>query len=105
MRLNPQYLGALNALGQTYVHARQYEEAIAIFKKILARNPDHWPGHWGLAVIYSESGREEEAKAEGAEILRIIPNFSLERWKQRVFFKDPEITERWAAAQRKAGLK
>ncbi len=58
---------------------------VAIFKKILARNPDHWAAHWGLAVIYSELGREEEAKAAGAEILRIIPNFSLERVEAKEF--------------------
>jgi len=91
--------------GQAYIGVGRYEEAIAIFKQILARNPDHWAAHWGLAVIYSELGREEEAKAEGAEMLRIIPNFSLEVWKQRVFLKDPAVTERYAAALRKAGLK
>jgi hypothetical protein len=50
-------------------------------------------------------GRGEEAKAEGAEILRITPNFSVEEWKQRVFFKDPADIEHFGAALRKAGLK
>jgi adenylate cyclase len=105
VRLSPHQLSSLNGLGQAYVAAEQYEEAISIFKKILARYPDFWAAHWGLAVIYSELGREEEAKAEGAEMLRIMPNFSLEVWKQRNFHKDPAIIERWAAALRKAGLK
>jgi adenylate cyclase len=61
--------------------------------------------HAGLAFVYSELGREEEAKAEGAEVLRIDPNFSVERWKQRSFIKDPAVIERRAAALRKAGLK
>jgi tetratricopeptide (TPR) repeat protein len=91
-------------LGQAYVSAGRYEEAIAIFKKILAQAPNFWVAHWGLAVIYSESGWEE-AKAEGAEILRITPNFSVEEWKQKSFYKDVAIIERWAAALRKAGLK
>ena len=105
VRLSPQQLLTLNALGQAYVVAEQYEEAIAIFKQILARNPDFWAAHWGLAIIYSESGKEEEARAEGAEMLRIIPNFSLERWRQRNFLKDQAIIERHAADLRKAGLK
>jgi adenylate cyclase len=105
MRLNPQQLSHWNALGHAYRSAGQYEDAIALFKKILAHNPDHGAAHWGLMVIYSELGREEEAKAEGAEYLRIVPNFSVERFKQRSFDKDPADTERMAAAVRKAGLK
>jgi len=105
VRLDPQYLPVLNALGYAYVSAGQYEEAMAIYKKILARNPDHVVAHAGLAIIYSELGKEDEARAAGAEILRITPNFSVERWKQRSFRKDQAVTERWAAALRKAGLK
>jgi tetratricopeptide (TPR) repeat protein len=85
--------------------AGKYEEAIVIFKKILARSPDHFGAHLRLAIIYSELGQEEEAKAEGAEVLRINPNFSVERWKQRSSFIDPAVIERYAAALRKAGLK
>ena len=61
--------------------------------------------HRGLAVIYSELGREAEAQAATAEILRISPNFSLEGYKQRLPYKDPAVLERQIAALRKAGLK
>jgi tetratricopeptide (TPR) repeat protein len=105
VRLDPQHLPVLNALGHAYALAGKYEEAIVIFKKILARSPDHFGAHLRLAIIYSELGQEEEAKAEGAEVLRINPNFSVERWKQRSSFIDPAVIERYAAALRKAGLK
>jgi adenylate cyclase len=59
----------------------------------------------GLTVVYSELGREEEARAEAAEILRLNPNFSLEALKQRLLYKDPAQSERVLAALRKAGLK
>jgi tetratricopeptide (TPR) repeat protein len=86
--------------------AGRYEEAIAAFKRVLAYNPNWWAAHWGLAIIYSESGREEEAKAEGAEMLRIMPQFTVEGWKRMAgsAFKDPAVTERFAAALGKAGL-
>jgi len=61
--------------------------------------------HLNLAVIYSEMGREEEARAEAAEVLRINPNFSLEVARQVLPIKDPADLERYLAGLRKAGLK
>jgi adenylate cyclase len=105
MRLDPHSPAPwLWMLGQAYGLTGRYEEAIAAHKKVLSRNPDFWPAHLELAVIYSEQGREEEARAE-AEILRLNPNFSLEVWRQNVPYKDPAVVERILAALRKAGLK
>jgi class 3 adenylate cyclase len=59
----------------------------------------------GLLLVGGMLGRVEEAQAEVAEILRIIPNFSLEAWRQRVPNKNPSDLERMLAALRKAGLK
>ena len=73
--------------------------------KPAARNPDFLGTHGNLAVIYSELDREEEARAEVAEVLRLSPNYSLEGLRQRLFYKDPAEAERYLAALRKAGLK
>jgi adenylate cyclase len=53
----------------------------------------------------SELGREAEARAEAAEVLRLNPNFLLDVHKQRMPIKDPATLERYIAALRKAGLK
>jgi hypothetical protein len=58
-----------------------------------------------LAAIYSELGKEAEARAEAAEVLRLNPQFSLEVHKQRVPLKDPAVLERHLDVLRKAGLK
>jgi hypothetical protein len=58
-----------------------------------------------LAAVYSELGRETEAQAEAAEVLRINPKFSLAVHKERIPIKDPAMLERQIAALRKAGLK
>jgi adenylate cyclase len=81
------------------------EEAIAICKKAVAHYPDFLGVHYVLAIIYSELGREAEARAAVAEILRLSPTFSLEAVEQRLAYKDPAMTERELAALRKAGLK
>ncbi len=68
------------------------------------RNPDQITAHVLLAVIYSELGREEEARVEVTEILRISPHYSLEVVRQRIPYKDLAVLERQVAALRKAGL-
>jgi adenylate cyclase len=106
MRRNPHYPPVyVFGLGHSYHLMGRYEEAIAAFKKALTRNPNDSPAHQFLAAIYSELGREEEARAEVAEILRISPNFSLEVLRQRLPYKDPADLERFLDGLRKAGLK
>jgi len=61
--------------------------------------------HLPLAAVYSELGREAEARAEAAEVLRLNPQFSLEVHKQRAPIKDPAVLERQLAALRQVGLK
>ncbi len=58
-----------------------------------------------MAQIYSFSGRDEEARAEAAEALRINHRFSLKKWEKRVTYKNKEDGERGIRALRKAGLK
>ncbi len=106
MRLNPHYPEYYpSILGYAYRLLGQYQEAIAAQKSALARNPDFLAGHSVLAVLYSELGREKEAQAEVAEVLRISPQFSLKAYGQKLPFKNPVDLERYLAALRKAGLK
>ncbi len=106
MRLNPRPpVWYASYLATAYRLAGRTEEAITTFKGVTARTPKYLPPHLHLAAIYSELGREEEARAEVAEILTLNPNFSLEGVKQRWPFKDSALLERYLAALRKAGLK
>jgi adenylate cyclase len=106
MRLNLHYPPVyLNNLGLAYLVAGRYEEALVPLKKALTLIPNHVPAHLLLAVCYVELGRLEEARAEGAEVLRISPTFSLEVARQNWPYKDPAVVERHVAALRKAGLK
>jgi adenylate cyclase len=96
---------AYRSIGIAYYLAGRPEEAIAPLKQYRARYPNFLNAHLTLAAAYSELGREAEARAEGAEVLRLNPNFSLEVYKQRAPINDPAMLERQLAALRKAGLK
>jgi adenylate cyclase len=106
MRLDPRNRELyLVEIGFAYRWMGRYEEAITALKRVLARYPNILGAHAELAACYSELGREEEARAEAAEVLRISPNFSLESMKQGLPIKEPAVLERQLAALRKAGLK
>ncbi len=105
MHLDPHFPAIyLFFLGYGHYGMGQYEEAIAALKRSLTQNPDHFSPHRILAVIFSELGREEEAQAEVAEMLRISPNATLRGQKERMPFKDESTLERYMEGLRKAGL-
>jgi hypothetical protein len=59
----------------------------------------------GLAVAYAFSDREKEALSEGAKVMRIDPEFSLERYLKGLPPYDQARKDRVADALRRAGLK
>lgn len=105
LRLNPRLPPrGLLQLGHTYYLTGRTEEAIAALKKSLNGSPADLDAHLLLAAVYSELGRDTEAQAAAAEVLRINPSWSLAVWKQRVPYKDPAMLERVFVALRQAGL-
>ena len=83
----------------------QFEEAVSAYKKAIQIAPDNISAHLGLVATYSMMGREKEARAEAAEVLRINPKFSLDYKAKTLPYKDQSVTDRYVAALRKAGLK
>lgn len=97
--------GHLFVVGNAYYIAGKPNEAIASLQQYLRRYP-HWLlAHLTLAAAYSDLGKDTEAKAAAAEVLRLNPNFSLAVHKDRTPIKDPATLERSIAVLRKAGLK
>jgi adenylate cyclase len=92
-------------LGNAYMYEGMYDESIAAYKKALRVQPNNLFTHIRLAAIYSLLGREEEAHAEAAEVLRINPQFSLEYFSKTIPFKNQSDTDHLINALRKAGLK
>ncbi|MCK4820985.1 tetratricopeptide repeat protein, partial [bacterium] len=92
-------------LGSAYRVAGQYEDAITVCKKALRSKPNNFFAHLTLATAYALCGREEEARAEAAAMLRINPKFSLERFAKTLPFKNQAEKEVVIDGLRKAGLK
>jgi len=90
-------------LGKSYAMTGQYEEAIKWGKKAVLQKPNNFLANIILTEIYSLSGKYEEARAQAAEVLRIQPKFSLEKWATKRA-KGPD-KEKVIDALRKAGLK
>jgi len=106
MRLDPQYpFFYLWTLGHAYYLTGRSDEAIATFRKLLARNPNFVPAHAFLAVLYGERGLEEDARSEWAAAERLSPQASVESLRQRMPYKNEKDLERVLAAMRKGGLK
>jgi adenylate cyclase len=106
LRLDPRYpLPYQGPLGWAYLATRRYDKAIAVQQKALRHNRNLLESHLILTISYSELGREDEARVEAAEVLRLSPTFSLDVVRQTWSFKDPAAMERTLAALRKAGLK
>ena len=86
------------SLGLSYGATGQYDEAIAWCEKAVHMDPDSLMARIMMTAVYSWSGRDEEARAEAAEVLRINPDFSLERFAKKA-------GSGLVSALRKAGLK
>ena len=92
-------------LANAYRSAGNYEKAIEINQKILQKQPNQMFPHLQLAATFMLMGKEEEARLHAAEVLRIDPKFSLERYSKTLPWKNREEVDRVIDAARKAGLK
>jgi adenylate cyclase len=106
MQLNPippaQYL---NILGYAYRYLGRYQDAIELHKQVLKRSPNNLFAHMWLTAAYNASGREEEARHQAEELLKLDPTFSLQRFEQIHSMKDKAEAKRLIEDLRKAGLK
>jgi adenylate cyclase len=95
----------LFTLGDGYLMTGRYEEAVEAYKEVLHHHPDDMRSHTGLTAAYSFLGREEEARAAAAELLRLDPEFSPEYFASRLPYKNQADAVLLVDALQKAGLR
>jgi adenylate cyclase len=106
IRLDPHAPGLyLNVLAGAYRDIEKYEEAIEWGVKAVQQNPKNVLFRVGLCSIYSLTGRMDEARFQAKEIMRLNPNFSVERFARADPQKNQVVKKRYIDALHKAGMK
>lgn len=105
MRLAPLYkAGNPEILGAILMLLRRYDEAIAAAREWLVLDPDYFFAYCTLAIIYVETDREEDALDAGRHILRINPQYSVQKFAMYQPFQDEDTMQRCLSGLRKAGI-
>ena len=105
MRLDPLYPDMLlYFLAEARFSLGHFDEAVMALKQRHERNPDSATSYALLASCYGHLGRIAESRAAWAEVMRISPNFSIERQRRVLPFKNPDDFERRVEGLRSAGL-
>jgi protein involved in temperature-dependent protein secretion len=94
----------LHVLAGAYRDIEKHEEAIQWGEKAVQKNPKNVLSRVMLCSIYSLAGRMDEARVQAKEIMRLNPNFSVERLARTDPTKNQIVKKRYIDALRKAGL-
>jgi adenylate cyclase len=106
IRLNPFAPATFfDTLGVVYRMVGRFDEAVEQAKRAVERNPKDLVAYLALASGCILTGREREARAAAAEVLKMNPAFSVQQFARRLPFKDKSFVDRSIDAWHKAGLK
>jgi adenylate cyclase len=84
--------------------AERYAEAVEWARRSLQQYPSNWRAHGYLAASYAHLGETDEARAALQEFLRLLPGFSLARFRVFAGALEPTFVEHLIDGLRNAGL-
>jgi tetratricopeptide (TPR) repeat protein len=84
--------------------AGRYDDVIATTTQVLREFPNHATAHRQRAAALAALGRLDEARAEMAVPLRLVPDLTIGQVRTRIPVKDPVALERWLDCLRQTGL-
>jgi adenylate cyclase len=104
-RLDPHTPGPYQHFwAQAHFALGHFDDAVALLKVRLARQPHSDVSRVLLAACYGHLGQAEAARSEWAEALLINPDYSLEERRRILPYKNPADFERVVEGLRKAGI-
>ena len=105
MRFNPHFPGVvLHFYGHAHLMMGRYEEAAAIFRQRIEREPATDASRALLAAALGHMGKIDEAREAWRDMLAINPKYSLEHRANVLPYKDPAQFERIREGLANAGL-
>ena len=94
----------LRALGAAYCAVGRFEDAVAVSRECVGRNPNDFVAHFRLTISCMLAGMEEQGRAQALHMLRIDPGFSASSHRLVTTYKDQTEREHYITLLRKAGL-
>ena len=105
MQRDPHYPDiALQLVGDARFQLGEYELAIDALEKRLVRNPHSETAYALLASCFGHLGRPDDCQSAWREALRVNPEFSMERRRRVIPFRNPDDFERRVEGLRKGGV-
>jgi len=105
IRLNPEEpFFYVWIMGQSYYLLGRYKEAVKLFEDVMMSTSQFPHAHKMLVVTYSELGQIEDAEWAAAELLTLLPNFTLSGEIDKNAYKDKTVVRRYIEGYRKAGI-
>ena len=74
-------------LGNTYLHLNRYKTAEIAYKNALKINPNYVNAHHGLAVVYLQQNRLEEALEELQKVVELAPDSEEAKYAREIIQK------------------
>jgi len=94
----------LNVLAGAYRETENYKEAMQWGEKAVQQNPQNVLCRITLCSIYSLAGQVDKARAQGDEIMKLNPKFSVTRFAMTDPQQNQVLKKRYIDALREAGL-
>jgi len=88
-------------LGDAFFDLGEYEKTI----QTLLKMRDQSEGHRLMAASYALLGEQDSARYHAEALLKVHPNFSIDRWRNVPPYKNPEDLDVFVEGLRRAGLR
>ena len=105
LHLDPEHPAMwLHFLGHAYFVNKNYEAAVPILERRIAREPDTDLSRALLAVCFGHLGSREQAQAQWAELINNHPDYPTKLENQLANYKETAVSDRYMEGLRAAGI-
>jgi tetratricopeptide (TPR) repeat protein len=94
LRLKPNFVRAINALGALCAKQRRYDEAEAYLQRAILLNPRDADSHLNLGAVYAETGKMDRAEEQFRIAISISPfNLAAHNVLGKLYFDSARLNE------------